>query len=291
VTSTFGYLVERRSDIGWLRSRLAVVTFEEVWPYGASVTFDTHEPEILHHYVALCRRTKNKDAAGLGSLGYALSTGDATVLGSAENDWFIRVIAKAMSARDDFWRWASEEATTATPEVRTLVARAHAGCKRAGWPWDKAFTCAAALLALRGSLPRTTEDETVPTSAEPFPYWIAIDKHTARGKELIQEVAREQRLNPSTVLWLSFCLESAVCDRSTSAPWWEREKTWRLRKLGLDVPAAKAMWDEVRPLVADRLFEDATQLADSIAEFRNDCEAQADGCYAAHSGEIQQQLF
>jgi len=291
VTSTFKYLVEKRNDLAWLRSRLAVVTFEEVWPYGANVTFDAHESEILHHYVALCRQVKNKDAAGLGSLGYALATGDVSVLGSTEHDWFIRVIAKALNARDDFWRWALEEAGTSTSDVQVLVSRAHAGFKRAGWLWDKAFACAAALLGVRGGLPQSSEEVALSSPAEPFPCWIAIDKHTARGKSVIYEIAREKGLNPSIVAWLSFYLESAVCDRSTFSPWWEKEKTWRIHKLGLDMPAAKAMWDELRPVIANRLSQDATQLADAIAEFRNDSEAQADSCYAAHSGDVQQQLF
>lgn len=97
-----------------------------------------------------------------------------------------RVIAKALNARDDFWRWALEEAATSTSDVQALVARAHAGFKRAGWPWDKAFACAAALLGVRGGLPRSSEEEAaLSSSAELFPYWIAIDKHTARGKAVI----------------------------------------------------------------------------------------------------------
>ena len=103
--ATFRYLVSERDEFDWVRSRLAVITFEEAWPYGMSVTFGRSETEILGHYTALCTCAKNKDAAGLGSLAYALSEGDESVLAGDPDDRQIRVIAKAIKERDKFMEW------------------------------------------------------------------------------------------------------------------------------------------------------------------------------------------
>ena len=87
--AVFRFLVPTKAEFDWMRSRLAVFTFEEAWPYGRLVTFSRLEDENLRHVLALCSLRKNKDAAGLGSLAYALSEGDQTVLRQDEGDWYI----------------------------------------------------------------------------------------------------------------------------------------------------------------------------------------------------------
>jgi hypothetical protein len=265
--ATFRYLIAEKDDLIWLRSRLAVITFEEAWPYGVKATFGRLESEILGHYVALCRQTKNKDAAGLGSLAYALSRGDKTVLLGDESDWHIRVVEKAMRARASFWDWIQAEAAPADERVQGLVAHALEGSKKAGWLWDKAFTFAAALLAVKGPIPEITYIDS--TEPDPFPYWVSIDKHTPLGKEVVRAVANEVRIPPNTALWLSFYLESAVCNQMAESPWWEREKRWRFKKLGLLEAEATEIWARLRLLVAERLGPDADRLSLAISKYGN----------------------
>lgn len=264
--ATFRYLLEEKDEFIWLRSRLAVMTFEEAWPYGLKVTFGRSESEVLGHYLALCGSEKNKDAAGLGSLAYALSEDDRSVLADDEGDWYIRVIAKALKEREKFWDWIKSEAVKVNPIQNQLIDRAYEGSKKAGWPWDKAFTYAAALLALKEPVPNSSRINSS-TSGE-FPYWTAIDKHTKRGKEVIRAVAKDLDVPANTALWLSFYLESAVCAHMTFSPWWEREKRWRMAKLGLLQIEAENIWSKLRPIVAERLSDDAEQLARRIGQYK-----------------------
>ena len=264
--ATFRYLAREKNELAWLRSRLAVMTFEEAWPYGVQVTFGRSELEILGHYRALCGSSKNKDAAGLGSLAYALSSGDATALAGDEGDWYIRVVARAAKERAGFWEWVQAEAANAGARVQTLVGHALEGSKKAGWPWDKAFTFAAALLGIRNQIPVLTR--TGVDDSEPFPYWVAIDKHTPQGKQIIRSVAAEMRVRPSIALWLSFYLESATCSRMEPAPWWEREKRWRFAKLGVTELEGTEIWVRLRPLIAERLGPTAEELERLVSRYR-----------------------
>ena len=49
--ATFRYLVAEKDEFNWLRSRLAIMTFEEAWPYGQDVTFGRSESEIAAHFI------------------------------------------------------------------------------------------------------------------------------------------------------------------------------------------------------------------------------------------------
>lgn len=263
--ATFRYLVSEKADLSWLRSRLAVITFEEAWPFVEHVSFGRSEAEILDHYVALCRSFKNKDAAGLGSLAYALSQGDQSVLKGDEGDWFIRVVAKAITSRDGFWSWIVSEAVSRTEVAPTLAVRALEASKKAGWPWDKAFAYAAALFAAKYPLPvlaRATDDGT-----DEFPFWIAIDKHTPMGKSTIRAVAAKMGVRSNTALWLSFYLESGVCSHLVDSPWWEREKKWRFAKLGLVAGQAEELWARLSPAVAEALSGEADRLRQQIGGY------------------------
>jgi len=129
-TATFWYLTKTKEEFRWVRSRLAVLTFEEAWPYGLKVSFGRSESEILGHLTALCSIKKNKDAAGLGSLAYAFAEGDSTVLRNDDQDWYIRVVAKALKDKDKFRIWAQSELSNVSPDQAVLVANAIDGSKK-----------------------------------------------------------------------------------------------------------------------------------------------------------------
>jgi hypothetical protein len=262
--AAFRYLQRDKQDLHWLRARLAVIVFEEAWPYGATVMFDKGSEATLGEYLTLCHHPKFKDAAGLGSLAYAFSEGDSTVLNEDEGDWYIRAIAKASQAKDQFWSWISSESSSADERVRALVQRAREGSRKAGWPWDKAFACAAALLALKQGVP-VLESQVYPPDV--FPYWVAIDKHTPRGKEVLRDLARERKLKVNTVLWLSFYLESGLAIGLVPSTWWEREKMWRFAKLGMSSQEASQMWAALREDVKERLEPDAHALSKRIMNY------------------------
>lgn len=264
--AAFRYLLVEKNEFSWLRSRLGVVTFEEAWPYGEFVSFGRSETEIVGHYASLARAGKNKDAAGLGSLAYALSQDDSSVLNGGEDDWYIRVVAKAIRSREQYWAWIRNESDGAPPRAKAIAQKAFEGSKKAGWPWDKAFTYAAALLAVRQPIPELQRGSPQ-VSTQQFPFWVAIDKHTPRGKVVLRSVAKENKLRANVVLCLSFYLESGVCLNLSPSPWWEREKDWRFGRLGLSATAAQELWGRLRLTVADRLSEDASALSHLVERY------------------------
>jgi hypothetical protein len=263
-TATFWHLAKTKEEFRWVRSRLAVLTFEEAWPYGLKVSFGRSESEILGHLIALCSIKKNKDAAGLGSLAYAFAEGDSTVLRDDDQDWYIRVVAKALKDKDKFRAWAQAESSNVSPEQAMLVANAIEGSKKAGWPWDKAFTYAAALFALKTPVPAL--DQITTNAHDKFPFWVAIDKHTQQGKETIRLAASQLNIPANTALWLSFYYESATCSDLTESPWWEREKLWRLSKLGIDETEASHKWSQLRPLIREHLAKEAIALESRVMQ-------------------------
>ena len=260
--AAFRFVAPTRPEFDWMRSRLAVFTFEEAWPYGRAVTFSMSEDENLRHVLALCGVQKNKDAAGLGSLAYALSEGDTTVLEHDDGDWYIRVVARAIKQRDKFREWAHNEARKLETDRALLVANAIEGSKKASWPWDRAFTYAAALLAIKHAVPDPVA--VPPPPADPFPYWVALDKHTPQGKEAIRRVAHAASVPANTALWLSFYFESASCASLAPSPWWERERAWRLRKLGLSESDGRDLWSELRAEVERHLAPEAEALRERV---------------------------
>ena len=262
--AAFRFLAPTKTEFAWMRSRLAVFTFEEAWPYGRLVTFSKSEDENLGHVLTLCSLQKNKDAAGLGSLAYELSEGDTTVLRQDEGDWYIRVVARAIKERDKFREWALSEAAQLAPEQAQLVSGAVEGSKKASWPWDRAFTYAAALLAIKGPVPDLTGAPA--PAADPFPFWVALDKHTPQGKEAIRRVAKDAAVSPDTALWVSFYFESATCQSLAPSPWWDRERSWRLAKLGLSETDGGDLWSRLRPGVERCLVPEAEALAERVLD-------------------------
>lgn len=250
----------QNNDFEWIRKRLAVITFEECWSYGLNVSYESDANTILNHYLKIARAVKNKNAAGLGSLAYALSEGDNSVLRDEASNRPIRIIAEALKRPDDFWRWTNKQATG--ENVQILIRRAYQGFKMAGWPWDKAFAQAAAYLALTEGIP---EIKTIPSSnTQDFPLWISIDKHTPQGKIAIRNAAKKIGINPDKALWLAFYFESAVCNQVEESFWWNREMAWRMRKLELNIEQGRNIWNDLAPVVQKGLIEEVEKLQRKI---------------------------
>lgn len=247
-------------EFQWMRKRLAVMTFEECWHYGLTVAFDNDEHIITKHYLELAKTVKNKNAAGLGSLAYALSQGDDSVYQKDSGDKAIKIVSEAVKRPKEFWIWAHKQ--NLSTKQRTLVENADKGFRKAGWPWDRAFTQAAAYLAITDNIPEISYLNSTP--APTFPLWIGIDKHTKEGKIAIRKAAKRNGFNANKALWLAFYFESAKCNKIENSPWWTREIKWRMAKLQLDLEQGKEIWDELRPTVKELLREEANKLGDKL---------------------------
>lgn len=258
VEKTIQYIIAN-DDFDWLRSRLAVMTFEECWNYGLEVSYDKDETIIKDHYIQLTKFKKNKDAAGLGSLAYNLSEGDISVLFDNKGDKAIKIIAEAIKRPKDFWAWVHTQAQTER-QIK-LVEMADKGFRKAGWPWDRAFAQSGAYLAVTTEIP---ELKLLEKPNIELPFWVGIDKHTPKGKEVIREAAKKIGFNANKALWLSFYFESALCNGLEPSHWWDREVEWRMRKLELDIEKGYSIWQELRPIVIELLEEESDKLASKI---------------------------
>ncbi len=248
-------------DFDWMRKRLAVITFEECWTYGLEVSYDNDEKIIVNHLLKIVGTVKNRNAAGLGSLGYVLSEKDETVYFGDDEDRSIRIIAEAIKRPNDFWEWTKKQSLN--ERQKSLVEKADKGFRKAGWPWDRAFAQAAAYLAITGDIPETKYVE--PISDVNFPLWVAIDKHTKQGKVAIREAAKQIGFNANKALWLAFYFESAKCNQIEFSPWWDKEVNWRMRKLGITKEEGQATWEQLKIIVIELLKEETQKLKEKIS--------------------------
>jgi hypothetical protein len=247
-------------DKPWVRSRCVVICAEECFPFLRDFVYSTDEGEILSNVSLLSRLEKNKTAAGLGALGYALSEGDETVLKGQDNNLPIRIIANAIERTDDYWKWLLS--ISKTNEQRTIVKNLILLHRKAGWPWDKAFILSAGYLFLHERL-KVVKIVNKQIDEE-FPYWIAMDKHTSEGKNAIRDTANDMNLPVRQLGWISFYLESGLTCNSQPAYWWDREKNWRLNKVGVDFSQAEEIWKKAKIIISERLREESENLKEHI---------------------------
>ena len=264
VTKVVNHLYEI-GDIRWLRQRIGVMIAEECWPLMVEWTLPKKQREqvaMTEILSKLANSVKFKDAAGLGSLAYALSEGDRSVLTGCGEDDTIRRVCEAIKEANTYWKWAASQCSN-TREAK-LVEHAEKFYRRGGWPWDRAFIQAAAYLAIMEGLPKLY---TVPSSKVKFPFWIALDKHTPQGKAVLHKIAKETRFSWRQLNWISFYCESGrVTKKHEPSRWWNREVEWRLHKVGLSFDAAEAIWAKARPIFAELLREESTHLERHISD-------------------------
>lgn len=249
-------------DAAWLKRRVAVIFFEECWPLAAELDTGTDRAGLCAALARAARSVKFKDAAGLGSLSYALSQGDRTVLKGAPDDRHINVIREAINRPDDFWKWAGGACTSEAQSK--LVSAARTFYRRGGWPWDRAFMQAAAYLSVTHDLPDVPQAK---EGGEPeLPLWVALDKHTPHGKAVLRDVSKITGVPWTHVIWTSFYFESALTNAAAPSPWWLREVEWRIGKLGLSPDAARNIWSKLQGHVSESLANQAEELRSHLEE-------------------------
>lgn len=250
-------------DIKWLKQRVGVIIVEECWPLIGEWELPKKPEEqqaairdVLSR-AAMC--AKFKDATGLGSLAYALSEGDDSVLTNSDEDAHIKHMSAAIQREKEYWEWIISQCSS--DSTNRLVKRASVAYRKGGWPWDKAFIQAAAYLAVTDDLPELKVESK--TESE-FQFWVALDKHTPQGKAALSKAAKETGFPWRQLNWVSFYCESGLVDNLTPSRWWDREKKWRLGKVGLSLDEAESMWTEARPVFMELLQEESKHLEQHI---------------------------
>ena len=242
----------------WFRNRSAIITFEECWPLGAELLFNKKFHSKAAVLIKVARSVKARDATGLGYLAYRLFEGDRSVLDGNADDRHIKIIADAIRRPEDFWQWLEREA--ADGDRGHLVTNAMT-FKNAGRPRDRAVIQSAAYLAATGDLPAPGA---AATEEEPFPYWIAFDRHTPQGQRVLNDLSRDLHVGLKQLEWTLFYFEGGLANAAVPSRWWDRNCSWRFSRLGLPVEEAHLLWEPIKPQVIQALAEDSRRLHHEI---------------------------
>lgn len=249
LAETVACRLAERGDSAWLKTRAGVIAFEECWPYGTKLL--NHPPLVsLREMAGL---TKNKEAAGLGSLAHALAEGDLSVLDAAPDPVAVKIVAASLTRTEEFFSWAAQSCHEG--ERADLLRTARTYFLRASWPWDKAFASAAAYFTCLGHSLTVERAPPATVTMLHFPLWVAVDKHTPAGKSALRRVASQLRVPPSQLEWASFYFESASCNERSVGTWWEAEIGWRFRTVHLEASEAQTLWNTARDHVRNEVAE------------------------------------
>lgn len=242
-------------DQAWLRSRAVVITFEESWPLAQSLTLTRDQQTKKVALLRVSHSTKQKDAAGLGALAFAFHEGDQSMLDLVPSEKTLRVVSTGLDRPNAYFGWVLSQCPSV--ESSRVVVTAREYLSAATWGWDKATILAAAFLAASGGVPALPLPE--PVSSD-FPYWVALDKHTPEGKEALRRVGIKFGIAYRKLIWTGFYCESAAVNALEPSTWFEVERSWRLRKAGLNMQSATELWFRVRPILSAELSAAAENL-------------------------------
>ena len=247
----------------WYRTRTAIITFEECWPLGSELIFNRKFHSKVAALIRVTRTMKSREASGLGYLAHALAEGDTSALNGSPDDKHIKIIANAIKRPVDFWRWIGGQ-KKATGQAEALITRAR-HFRQEGLARDRAVIQSAAYLALIGPMPSMQE---VALTDQPFPYWIAFDRHTTEGKLVMRDVARDLHIELPQLEWACFYFEGAQTSAEIPSSWWERHNQWYFEKIGLPAEEAHLLWEPAKPQVLAGLAEDSRHLKNELYRWK-----------------------
>jgi len=246
----------------WLRKRTVVIALEECWPLGTELIFTKSFHSRVAALVKAARAIKDKGAAGLGALAFALSKGDRSVMTGSPEDKHIRIIAKAIQRPDDFWKWVEEQEVGV--HEKTLIQNA-ARFKNIGRPHERTVTKAAAYLAATRECPGISLSA---VRQREFPYWIVFDKHTRQGKRVLHDIARDLHIPVAQLEWTFFYFEGGATGNAPPSKWWERMCLWRFQKVGIPAGEAHLLWEPAKPQLTEALAEDGHILHKDVYKWK-----------------------
>ncbi len=227
-------------DAVWLKKRLFVMIYEECWTLGNEITVKN----TTEAYKKIARSVKNKNSAGLASLAWHFKNGDLDIIHgmTPEEIENVQSIAYAIESPDKFWKLIKKE--PGYQNNRNRIDAAQYAVHKASFDYDKALMYAAACLSVENEIPVTG----ISKISDPyFPYWIAFDKHTEKGRSLITEASKLIGLDPYTGMQLAFFMEGSICNEMVDAPYWNHYINWRMKKIG----SAIFKWDDLRDVFID----------------------------------------
>lgn len=254
VEKVVNYLLSQ-GDTKWLHNRLPVMIYEECWVLGNRVT----SGNLITQYVTLAQTVKNKDAAGLATLAVKLHEGDWKAMrGNPNQKAAIMSVTNAIGNPKEFWDWARKKGRGHIGRIEA----AKAAVTKASFETDATMMFAAAYFTVKDLVPLVTDAQ--PLNSSEFPYWIAFDKHTDVGREIIIEAAKQLDIYPSRAMQLAFYLEGAVCNGMTTSPYWQLAKDWQMEKMGYTYSQANVIWDQLKPIIIELTKDKVKDLKERI---------------------------
>ncbi|MBL1215791.1 MAG: hypothetical protein HND52_20655 [Ignavibacteriae bacterium] len=255
VEKTVKYLLSQK-DSSWLHKRLPVMIYEECWPLGNQIT----NGNILNQYVRLAQTVKNKDAAGLATLAMNYYNRDRKALrGDDDQRTAITSVKNAIDNPAVFWEWARSRGKKQIARIDA----ARAALPKANFETDKMMMFAAAYFAAKDLVPLTSLT-TQQQNPGDFPYWIAFDKHTEIGREIIEAAAKEIDIYLSRAMRIAFYFEGTVCNEMTISPYWQLAKDWQIERMNYTYSKANMIWDQLKPIIIKKAQTEADELKERI---------------------------
>ena len=172
-------------------------------------------------------------------------------------------MANAVKRPEDFWRWIADQKSL-DEQINALITNAMR-FRQEGAARDKAVSQSAAYLAITGPIPGLEAPE--PTE-QPFPFWVAFDRHTAEGRLVMRDVARDLHIPLPQLEWTCFYFEGAKTNAEISSNWWERHCQWQFEKIGLPPEEAHLLWEPAKPQVLEGLAEDSRRLQNELYRWK-----------------------
>jgi hypothetical protein len=246
VEKVFKYLLNNGGR-KWLRDRLAVIGYEECWPYADTLDFSCTDYELLNQYKAITCKVKNKDCDGLAYLAKRLNQWNYEAkTGTPEQQFAIQTIADGIKDDIKFWSWIENQPAYETNKDRIEAAKK--ARKRNVMGKDKSIMLAAAYLSVTYPIP---EIEVVDPNNDPnFEYWTVIDKHTGEGEDIIGRVCEQLNIPKHDGYLLAFYFAGALCNMMQESPFFELAKSYKLKTMGFkSLNEAEAKWLELKPLI------------------------------------------
>lgn len=246
VEKVFNYLISQK-DIIWMRKRLYIITYEECWPYGNNLIPRESKFKIIEHYKKLAISEKNKNAAGLAGLAN-LYTNENRIINQLDQmtATAIRTIANSIKNTDEYWDWIKHQSNYR--KHKFMIEKVREASIKASFSEEEAMFYSSAYFCIKDQVPVVSE---LPAKQDEFPYWVAIDKHTTEGKDILAEIAEKYKILPYHLYQIAFFMEGSVCNKVINSPYWELFSEIELRRRGYRIKEAQDIWDQVKQDVID----------------------------------------
>lgn len=267
VEKAFGYLIYK-DDKDWLKKRLVVMEYEECWTNANLQLYPKKNSEILKEYISLTTTIKNKNADGLADLAITLWEGEnLDNVGGVKEQKAINFVAKEIESQDKFWEWAKSQSEYKKNKQR--VDAAERDIESAAFINDKVMMLAAAYLALKYPIPETKF--TAPNNDPNFPNWIALDKHTAIGRNILIDACQDINLDYNVGKRLFFYLEGGNVNQITNSPFWHLLVDWQIKKMGYTMSEAKKVLNQLEEKLLSMVWLNAEvkEMMNKINNYKN----------------------